>query len=79
MTRATLGALLGAAVAAGVAFAARPFFDPPLGGVGFVTVNAYPKSWDYFVVFVLVAGAFAGGNVGRGFSPPTPGGGGLKP
>ena len=60
MTRAALGALLGAAVAAGVAFVARPLFDPPLGGVGFVTVNAYPKSWDYFVVAVLVLGACAG-------------------
>jgi hypothetical protein len=60
MTRAAIGALLGAAVAAGVAFVARPFFDPPLGGVGFVTVNAYPKSWDYFVVAALTLGACAG-------------------
>ena len=54
MTRAAVGALLGAAVAAFVAFVARPFFDPPLVGVGFVTVNAYPKGWDYFVVMALV-------------------------
>ena len=60
MTRAAVGAAVGAAVAAGVAFVARPLFHPPLGGVGFVTVNAYPKSWDYFVVAVLAIGACAG-------------------
>lgn len=65
MTRATLGSLLGAAVAAGVAFIARGFFDPPLVGAGFVTVNAYPKGWDYFVVLVLIAGAFAGALAGH--------------
>ncbi len=82
MTRAAIGALLGAAVAAGVAFVARPFFDPPLGGIGFVTVNAYPKGWDYFVVLALVVLPCAGAlvaNVGRGFSPPPSGAGGLKP
>jgi len=60
MSRAALGSLLGAAIAACVAFVIRPLFDPPLGGVGFVTVNAYPKSWDYAVVGLLVAGACAG-------------------
>jgi hypothetical protein len=61
MSRAALGSLVGAAIAAGVAFVIRPLFDPPLGGVGFVTVNAYPKGWDYVVVALLVAGAFVGG------------------
>ena len=29
-------------------------FHPPAGGIGFVTVHAYPKSFDYFVVALLV-------------------------
>lgn len=66
MTRATLGSLIGAAIAAGVAFAARPLFDPPAGGVGFVTVNVHPKAWDYFVIAGLAIGAFAGGWLGAG-------------
>ncbi len=79
MTRAAMGSVVGAAIAAGIAFVARPWFDVPLGGVGFVTVNGYPKGWDYFVVAMLVLGAFAGANAGRGVSPPLPGVGGLKP
>lgn len=61
--RVALGSLAGAAVAAAIAPAIRPFFSPPTVGVGFVTVNAYPKSWDYAVVALLAAGAFAGGAV----------------
>ena len=60
MSRAALGSLAGAAIAAGVAFAIRPLFDPPVGGVGFVTVQGYAKGWDYFVVAALVLGACAG-------------------
>jgi hypothetical protein len=59
--RAALGSLLGAALAACTAPLIRPFFGVPTGGVGFVTVNAYPKSWDYMVLALLVIGAFVGG------------------
>jgi hypothetical protein len=59
--RVALGSLAGAAVAAAVAPAIRPLFSPPTIGVGFVTVNGYPKSWDYAVVVLLVLGAFLGG------------------
>jgi len=66
--RAALGSLLGA----GLALLIRPLFHVPTGGIGFVTVNAYPKSWDYAVLVLLVAGAFIGGACGAaGFSPPT--------
>lgn len=60
MTRAAIGSLFGASIGAVVAFLARPYFDPPGGGVGFVTVHAYPKGWDYFVIAALGLGAFAG-------------------
>jgi len=59
--RAALGSLLGAAIAALVALLVRPLFGVPTGGIGFVTVNAYPKSWDYAVLGLLVIGAFVGG------------------
>ncbi|MFL6246831.1 MAG: hypothetical protein ACJ74H_12445 [Thermoanaerobaculia bacterium] len=59
--RVALGSLIGAAVAAAVAPWTRRFFSPPNVGVGWVTVNAYPKGWDYAVVALLVIGAFAGG------------------
>ena len=76
MTRAVLGALLGAAIAAAVAFVARPLFDVPAVGVGWVTVNGYPKGWDYFVVAALVVGACAGALlVARG---PLPVGGEFR-
>jgi hypothetical protein len=58
--RQSAGALLGAALAAVVAWLMRPLFDPPAGGVGFVTVNAYPKGWDYAVIAMLIAGSAAG-------------------
>ncbi|HET7435011.1 MAG TPA: hypothetical protein VFN10_09900 [Thermoanaerobaculia bacterium] len=61
MPRTALGSLIGAAVAAALAPLLKPFFHPPTGGIGFVTVNAYPKGWDYAVVALLVLGAFAGG------------------
>jgi hypothetical protein len=59
-TRQSAGALLGAALAAVGAWLIRPLFDPPTGGVGFVTVNAYPKGWDYAVIALLIAGSAAG-------------------
>ncbi|HEX2061696.1 MAG TPA: hypothetical protein VHK90_13230 [Thermoanaerobaculia bacterium] len=59
--RVALGSLAGAAIAAAIAPATKRFFDPPAVGVGFVTVHAYPKAWDYAVVALLVLGAFAGG------------------
>lgn len=71
--RAALGSLLGAALAACAAPLIRPFFHVPTGGVGFVTVNAYPKSWDYMVLGLLVMGAFVGGLLAS--KPPSlPGG-----
>jgi hypothetical protein len=59
--RVALGSLAGAAIAAAIAPATKHFFAPPTGGVGWVTVNAYPKGWDYAVIALLVIGAFAGG------------------
>ena len=68
-TRVALGSLAGAAVAAALAPWTRRFFSPPDAGVGWVTVNAYPKGWDYAVIALLVIGAFAGGAL---FSSPGP-------
>lgn len=59
--RAALGSLLGASLAAAVAPFLWPFFSVPHGGVGAVTVAAYPKGWDYAVVALLVLGSAAGG------------------
>lgn len=59
--RIAAGASCGAGLAALLARALRPFFHPPTGGVGWTTVHAYPKGWDYAVVALLVAGAFGGG------------------
>jgi hypothetical protein len=61
--RAALGSLAGAALAACAAPFLRPFFSVPTGGVGAVTVNAYPKGWDYAVIALLILGAFAGGAI----------------
>ena len=60
--RVALGSLLGAALAACLAPFLRGLFPIPAGGIGFVTVNAYPKSWDYAVIALLVIGAFVGGS-----------------
>ncbi len=62
--RVALGSLIGAAVAAAIAPLTKRFFSPPDVGVGWVTVNAYPKGWDYAVIALLVIGAFAGGLFG---------------
>lgn len=59
--RVALGSLAGAAIAAAIAPLTRRFFSVPDVGVGWVTVNAYPKGWDYAVIALLVIGAFAGG------------------
>lgn len=59
--RAALGSIAGAALAALAAPYTRGWFAPPSVGVGAVTVAQYPKSWDYFVIALLVAGAFVGG------------------
>lgn len=61
--RVALGSLAGAAIGALLAPATKRFFHPPTVGVGWVTVNAYPKSWDYAVIALLVLGAFIGGTV----------------
>ena len=69
--RVALGSLAGAAAAAAIAPSLRPFFSPPQIGVGFVTVNAYPKGWDYAVVALLIAASFAGGAVMSFWKPGT--------
>ncbi|HUP58993.1 MAG TPA: hypothetical protein VNA69_01090 [Thermoanaerobaculia bacterium] len=69
--RVTLGSLLGAALAAAAAPFTRSWFSVPSVGVGAITVNAYPKGWDYFVIALLVLGAFAGGALATSpLSPP---------
>ena len=67
--RVALGTLAGAAIAALIAPLIRPLFSAPRGAVGFVTVAAYPKSWDYAVVALLIASAFAGGAIAAMFAP----------
>ncbi|HEX2121096.1 MAG TPA: hypothetical protein VHL59_05575, partial [Thermoanaerobaculia bacterium] len=59
--RVALGSLIGAAIAAALAPWLKPLFDVPSGGIGAVTVGAYPKGWDYAVVALLVGGAALGG------------------
>ena len=59
-SRAALGSLTGAAVAAAIAFLIKPLFHPPIIGAGFVTENAYPKGWDYATYTLLVLGAALG-------------------
>jgi hypothetical protein len=61
--RVALGSLAGAALAACAAPFLRPFFSVPTFGVGAVTVNAYPKGWDYAVLALLILSAFAGGAI----------------
>lgn len=56
-----LGAAAGAAVFGVASFGCRGLFSVPTGGVGFVTVNHYPKGFDYFVVAAIVTGALVGG------------------
>jgi hypothetical protein len=61
--RAALGSFAGAALAACAAPLVRPFFSVPTGGVGAVTVNGYPKGWDYAVIALLILGAALGGAI----------------
>jgi hypothetical protein len=73
--RVALGSLAGTAIAAVIAPMTKRFFSPPDVGVGWVTVNAYPKGWDYAVIALLVIGAFAGGAIAARLSPLSPLGG----
>lgn len=68
------GSALGAGVAALIAPLARSLFHPPAVGVGFVTVAGYPKSYDYFVLGMLILGAIVGGALSRRdeFAPAAP-------
>jgi hypothetical protein len=66
MVKPFLGSLAGTAVALFVAPRLKPWFSVPDGGVGWVTINGYPKSWDYAVIALLVVCAFAGGALLRG-------------
>ncbi len=59
--RVALGSIAGAALAGLAAPQIRPWFSVPAGGVGAITVNAYPKGWDYAVVAMLIGGALLGG------------------
>jgi len=70
--RVALGTLAGATLAAVIAPLIRPLFSAPKGGVGFLTVTAYPKSWDYAVIALLIAGAFTGGALLSGAPAPSP-------
>jgi hypothetical protein len=76
-----LGAALGAAMFGALSTLCRGLFHLPAGGVGFVTVHAYPKGFDYFVVGMLFAGAVVGGLLGGIFSPHSEkaGGGACLP
>lgn len=58
--RSFIGAFAGAALAALVAPLTRGWFSVPTGGVGFVTVNHYPKGYDYAVIALLFAGSAIG-------------------
>jgi hypothetical protein len=59
--RVTLGAAAGAMTVALIMPLTSPLFRPPTGGIGFVTVHSYAKSYDYALMLLLVAGAFVGG------------------
>ncbi len=73
MGRVGAGAVIGAAVAAAIAPFLEPLFGPPTGGVGLLTVHAYPKGWDYAVVALLTLGAFIGAcSVGLRPTSPAP-------
>lgn len=61
--RIAIGSLAGALAAALLAPLLRGFFAVPTGAIGFVTVNQYPKGWDYAVVALLVVFAAIGGYV----------------
>ena len=59
--RIAIGSLAGALAAALAAPLLRGFFHAPTGAIGFVTVNQYPKGWDYAVVAMLVVFSALGG------------------
>ena len=56
----TLGAAIGAVVAALLAPHIRGLFHVPTGGIGATTKLLYPKGWDYAVIALLTAFSFAG-------------------
>ena len=56
----TLGAVIGAAIAALIAPHLRGFFHVPTGGIGATTKLQYPKGWDYAVIALLTAFSFLG-------------------
>src|ERR1051325_2873414 len=68
----SVGAVLGAAVAAYVASLIRPLFGVPSGGVGYITVHHYPKNWDTAVVALLVFGSCAGALIAAHWTPQPP-------
>jgi len=70
--RIALGSLAGALAAALAAPLIRGFFSVPSGAIGYVTVNHYPKGWDYGVVAILVVFSFAGGLVASRRIEPVP-------
>ncbi len=66
LSTASCGVIAAGSAAGAAAFGAlsplgRGLFSVPGGGTGFVTVNHYPKGFDYFVVAMIVTGAVAGG------------------
>lgn len=63
-SRVAIGSIAGAIVAALVAPVLRPLFSVPAGGIGYVTVQQYPKGWDYAVITLLFLSAFGGGLIG---------------
>ena len=74
----TLGAAIGAVIAALIAPHLRGLFHVPTGGIGATTKLQYPKSWDYAVIALLTAfsflGALASSPAGRAPSPAPSGG-----
>jgi hypothetical protein len=70
--RIAIGSLTGAMAAAAIAPLFRGLFHVPSGAIGFVTVNAYPKGFDYAVVTMLVMGAFIGGFLANRFAAGDP-------
>lgn len=54
------GGIVGGGLAGICSAVFRGLFSVPANGVGFVTVHQYPKSFDYFVISMLIGGAFVG-------------------
>jgi len=56
-----VGSAAGALLSGCLAPALRPLFHPPAGGIGILTVTAYPKSYDYVFLLLITTGAGLGG------------------